>query len=571
MSKRVLLQKLVLMTNVTLSPVVYAKGEWRNYASEGAEEACEFATRKYQTYSSVAEKNIQEIEAYAAIHCPEVNADMLGEGLKRFFNDKKAKWEHRSTLKGLAAVKEASKAMTSKALYTFEPETLEEWGKVLKEASQNHAILYFQAEALKGLEVVKTKAMGSLTQGLDNAEIESHAFTLGFTAKILQIMNIDHEIKRFKNLQTHLTQKILNLLGIEGDQLQQDFQTAPVVAVIDVEFKKNITGVTSPHSIDRQPSFSPWKKGDIMDYATDWGHGDMVAGLVSTVSPKAVIHRYYSSTQEDGSDVFGKDVADHYADRVSNPVIFNCSFLLLGNYYFLNAGTDGIRFGSNESNSFRQAYFFESLKRNLKDKFSERDITGPLDEEQLAFLIEKENEDVKSKGAPERVKTLVQGPKGDQTHLIVASPSNNTGPLVKKGHHHGWIKLLDEAETQEHALVALNYDFTTGALWEKSHSAGEYKDRALVVPAAFVGVSEEGNPLSYITLGGHSSATAILSSFASHVRGHYPELNHLEVKQAILEGANRAYPGYNEEDHGQGIPNLKGALKRAKEIAEGKK
>jgi hypothetical protein len=571
-SFRTFTQKLALLTSIVLPPAVHAQGEWLSHAVKGEEEASHVATRKYEKYNAISAKNIQDIEAYAAKHCPEVNADMLSEGLTRFFNDKQTKWQSRSTLRGRAAVNEALKVMSSKALYNFESETPEEWRKVLTEASQNHASLYFQSEALKGLDVVKAKAMNNLTQGLDNAEIEKHAFTLGYVAKILQTMNIDHEIERFKKLHTHLNQKLLNLMGIEPDQLQQNFQTVlPAVAIIDVEFKKNIVGDTKPYAIDRQPSFTTWKKGDSVNHeATDWGHGDLINALIGTVSPKATLHRYYESTETSDYDAFGQNVVDHYA-KISSPVIFNCSFIPSGNHYFLTAGDRGIRLDSTVDDGLKQPNFFESLKQTLGDKFPEKDVTSLLDEEQLAFLKEKENENMKSKNAPESAKTLVQGPNKDQTHLIVASPTNNPGPLVREGYHNARIKLLDEKETQDHALVALNFDFTAGNLCEKSHSAGEYKHMAVVVPATFVSVMEEGNSLPYITYGGHSSATALLSGFSSHIRGHYPELDHLEVRKAILESANRSYPGYNETEHGQGMLNLKGALQRAKEIAEEKK
>ncbi|MBY0501167.1 MAG: hypothetical protein K2P93_04110 [Alphaproteobacteria bacterium] len=113
--------------------------------------------------------------------------------------------------------------------------------------------------------------------------------------------------------------------------------------------------------------------------------------------------------------------------------------------------------------------------------------------------------------------------------------------------------------------MALNYNFTTQALQEDSYSAGEYKDMAVVIPSAYVVVNEGGEEsLPYFMLGGHSSATAILSSLTSVIRGFYPMLDHLQIKQAILEGANRTFHGYNADLHGQGMFNLKGAL----EIAE---
>jgi hypothetical protein len=52
----------------------------------------------------------------------------------------------------------------------------------------------------------------------------------------------------------------------------------------------------------------------------------------------------------------------------------------------------------------------------------------------------------------------------------------------------------------------------------------------------------------------------------SIVCGHYPELNRQEIRKAILEGANKNFPGYMEEMHGQGMLNLKGALAVAEKI-----
>lgn len=49
----------------------------------------------------------------------------------------------------------------------------------------------------------------------------------------------------------------------------------------------------------------------------------------------------------------------------------------------------------------------------------------------------------KSAEAPFRLKKLVTGPDGSKTHLVVASPTNDPGPLMKKGFHTGWIKATE--------------------------------------------------------------------------------------------------------------------------------
>lgn len=207
------------------------------------------------------------------------------------------------------------------------------------------------------------------------------------------------------------------------------------------------------------------------------------------------------------------------------------------------------------------------MEKNVTETLNNKNWDGHLDEEQIEHLKKEEARNIRSAESPSLVKKLVAGPNGDKTHLIVASSHNDPGPLVKKGFHAGWIKLLDEEITQEHALVALNYNFFKNALEEGSHSAGEYKDMAVVVPAAYVTVCEnDKEALPYFGFGGHSCATAILSSITSLIRAYFPQLNHLEIKQAILEGANRSFEGYNEELHGRGMLNIKGAFDIAKTL-----
>ncbi|MBP6951281.1 MAG: hypothetical protein KA112_01465 [Alphaproteobacteria bacterium] len=262
-------------------------------------------------------------------------------------------------------------------------------------------------------------------------------------------------------------------------------------------------------------------------------------------------------------------MASHKYFHLKQPIVFNCSFLPLGGHYYVQPAPGKFAFEPPSSERYKFPETFQSWKDTIIAKYPEKDWTKDFNDEELKLLEEIENANLRSAEAPLHLKKLVTGPDGSKTNLVVAGHSNDSGPLVKSGFHTGWIKLLNEEVTQEHALVALNYNFITEALETDSHSAGEYKDMAVVIPSAYVAVNEKTEEsLPYFCHGGHSSATAILSSLTSVIRGLYPTLTHLQVKQAILQGANRTFGGYNEDLHGQGMFNLKGALQIAEAISK---
>jgi len=554
-----------LLTLTFLASSAYAKGTWRSFVDKDEAEAKRIATEKHQKYAEFPNSDFEIVSNFVKQNCPNLNPDMIEKGLSLFFEEKVAKWQRRSTLSGRDAITEISNSMSSKSNFNYEPESLETWSKTLTQASQRYPVLYFQYMASKGLTEVMKKARALLSPDeVENDVVMNLSYVLNRASHVRKLMNVENETKRFKNLHLHLSKKLRDLMGFEEDALQKAFEKTPIVKIIDPEYKKdNLLPIGMVADAVYRPAPFIWTKTEpINDNSHEWGHGDMMIGLVKNFAPLSGIHSYITLSTGD------YDPLDFSRIDSEDPLIYNCSFIPRGVFYFLQPSLEGIKLDKTTSEALRMPGVFESWKKIFSDKFPDIELESVLSREQLEFLRAKEDENFRSKNAPNHAKDLVVGRNGQQTHMLMAAPSNDSGPLKHNEFHNGWIKLLNDKDTKDHALVALNYDFTTQALVEKSHSAGDYKDMAVVVPSTFVSVTEGEESLPYVyNGGGHSSATVILSSIVSHVRGHYPKLTHLQVREAILKGANRTFEGYKEELHGQGMVNLKGALQLAREMA----
>ena len=550
----------------------YSQGNWSSLLDIDREkEAQVHAKIKLQKHSIVSEDKIRDVESYVTNNCPELNSDIIQYGLTSFFKEKREKWERRSTLSLTKAQNEEKSSRTIRALYKHGPQTSQEWNQLLSQVVEGYDVLSFQQQAKKGLEVIIAKAREHLKpeNSLTAEAEEMHAAMIVSARSFLKTMKIENKIKRFQQLYPFFIQKQKELMGISAEHFQNPAAVTPLLVIIDGTFRKpSLLPESARSCYDLQPPAVSWKKEDPLHEAREWEHGDLMIGLSQTFSPLTTHHGCYYSTSNDHFDPLGEVSAVHYA-ALNQPVVFNCSFLPLGGHYYLHPTTGSINFDTPSSERLKLPETFQSWKSRVTQSHSEKEWTGILDDERLNLLKEMEDTDPRSAAAPLHLKKLVTGPDESKTHLVVASPTNDSGPLVKKGFHTGWIKLLNEDITQEHALVALNYNFITEALETDSHSAGEYKDMAVVIPSAYVAVNEKAEEsLPYFCHGGHSSATAILSSLTSVIRGLYPTLTHVQVKQAILQGANRTFKDYDEKLHGQGMFNLKGALEIAEAISK---
>jgi hypothetical protein len=542
---------------LTFSVSSLKAGEWFHLAKKAQYGAArQKALHKKAYYEQKAadyltDAKIQGISSYIRQFFPHLNADIVETGITLFFTKKQNKWLKRSIdIRDTCQLKKDFTRLINKDP-TLGEKSL---GSLLSYACVNSHSLFFEYQAISALKTIRMH---------HKIHLPENALVKQSVAELLQIMKLDKEILKLQALHTALEQKKKDLLGIETAQISKPYKSQSIVVVVDPEFQQELQGQNKPWDIDQQPAFSKWQKGDPLHEALDWMHGDFMAYHAQTLSPLSTIHRaYYHDTIHEN---FFSEMLLEYS-TMNCPVIFSCSFMLSGLYYDLEKKNDGTTWW--KKNPVSPPQTIQSFKSALAQAFPNESSEGPLSPDQLAFLQNLEEETYPcARKSVEDALNLVVGPEKDQTHLLIPGASNSRGPLVKEGFHAGWIKILDEDETKDHALIALNYDFTTGALVGDSHSAGEYKEITVVVPAAYASYFEPSwCTLPHFYLGGHSSATAILSAVTSIVRGHYPDLTHTEIRTAILQGANKSFTGYKESLHGQGMLNLKGALAVAEKI-----
>lgn len=550
---------------LTSSPALTVQ-KWFILASTGDLSAKQFATSKHAMYSALSFESTEEIESFFECNLPEINCALALEGARCYFSEKAEKWQHRATLEGRAALDYVCAQLRHKALRNYEPRTQEEWREVLVQTCDRMFSLHAQVYAKKAFEkaLVCGRLMLAPEKELALEGIAKLLHVMTFSTKVLQLMHLQNESKRLVILNHNLLNKIHALMGIEPSDIGMECTTTPVIALFETDSKKDFDYV-SKVGFGEPLVLPPFKKGGALTKEdVPWAHADQMVSLVLHSSPKFSCHVYNCAA--DIYDPFDESTINHYANRelVSNPVVFNFSILWSGFYIFLRKTEDGIKFDENLDDYRKIPEIAATGKKKLAEQFPEADCEAPLDAEMLLFL-EKEAEAFTQKKW-HLLKDLVAGPSGEETHLVVSASTNNSGPLEKEGFHQATIKFLEDEVVREHALVALDYDFTRDALADTTHTAGEYKDIVLVVPATFVSCLDDNEGCPYFFRGGNSSASALLSAVAGHVRARFPALNHRQIKAALLDGANRDFPGYSEEVHGRGMVNLKGALQEAQRI-----
>lgn len=555
---KVLLLSSAALLGLTVS--AFAKGGWRSLVDKSEAEAQALATVRQEKYAALTQGDSETIGRFARENCPELNADMIEKGLSLYFEEKVEKWQRRSTLSGRNAIEEVNQKMRVKSQYNLGPDSLEAWQQTLSAASARYPVLHFQYVAFQGLGEVIKKAREMLypEQELENDQLINLSYVLNRTAHVKGSMKIGNEVTRFKNLHKHLSNKLRELMGFEEDAFQKEFVKESIVKVIDVEYrKKNILPKEMVGDLGFRPAVAQWTKNKpINKDSHDWGHGDMMISLVKGFATKTIIHSYFYPSVTGEYDPF-----EFLSEKLNSedPFIISCSFIPYTPKLFLQRGEKGVMLSKNTAFAVSEPKFYEDIENDLKTKFPEIKLEEPLSEEHLRYLKSKEYE--KTKNAPGFVNDICKRQDNSPKPMILACCNNDAGPLRKGAFHNATLDLLSEGDSEEHALVALNFNFVMGNLEESSHSAGDYKHMAVVVPGHYISVVENDEELPYILEGGgHSSATAILSAVVSHVRGLFPHLTHLQVREAVLSGANRDFEGYDEEVHGQGMINLKGAL-----------
>lgn len=574
-----------LITLNLLTSQAYSLGKWGNTVLiDSEEQAKAFARAKADTYAAITDKKIDKVLTFVRESYPDYNAHIISFGLHDFFHRKQRKWNTRTSLTSKEAYKEVQSSIAKKELFKFGPESLGNWEKILNEAISDYENLFLQHYTIKALEKIldtEHSSLGQLKTGEQPSRqydaLAKHASRVTILSPILKSMKIDHEIDRIKNIYSFLTEHIKKLIGASELPPPPETSKGAVVGVIDPYF--NGKYIPNPEKMtvnfEKRPTYQKWEQGKYLHETVegDYYHGDKMYSLIKALAkdlPTSFsIHGIFYSTT--GESAFDGNRPAYYAS-LNLPTIFNCSFIPPGVHYYLEQTDQGeIKLDSNTDDARKHPDHFKSCISKLAEAFPNRQAGEFLSEEHIQFLQKVEDEDEHSKKAPELAKRLVKGPNNDQIHIIIASPCNNSGPLVKKKFHNGWIKLLSDPEIEDHALVALNYDFCKEDIAEGSHTAGEYQDIAVLVPARYLIVFEDQSPLPHTFAGGHSSATAILSASTATVRFYYPDLSHREVKRAILEGANKDFKGYSLERHGQGMLNLKRSLEIAASINQAKK
>jgi hypothetical protein len=511
-------------------------GQWFDLMQKGKVEEAE--SRAYFKCYHYAENDPsldqhEEITKYINQYLPNLNRETTNGGIFIFFREKILKWEGRRI---------GAQACFDK---TLNPDYEEE----LKAAVSKFASLSFQHQAINALKEIRLHVKSQKkTSGSSSFE--------NTVENLLKVMKIGKDVQRLQQLHENLNEKLKKLMGIEAEQMSKPFKKPSIVSVIDIDFTKDIHG-KPPYGIEFQDNVPQRQEGAHLSLALNYGHGDFMVDLVKTFSPQSEIVRSIAQCLKN----FCSSNEPH-KDSSRASIVFNCSWNPLAPHTRLQKDGPEIQWSFLDRS-------VDLYKSSLKKEFPDKNADGPLDREQLEFLQNLENMELIQIPYPFLARSLVLPEKKRGTsHLLIAAPDNSPGPLVKEEFHNGRIRLLDDDDTKKYALVALNYDIMTGDLVTSSKSAGEYKDMAVAVPATYVSHMDQSRgpiPL-FSSTGGHSSASAILSAVISSVHGYYPELTAKEVKMAILRGADKTFAGYQEERHGQGMLNLKGALAVAEKI-----
>lgn len=585
--KKQLKIKLIVLSLLTLSSSSYAtKGEWMKevLGGEYPKAVAKAMEGKYgvidtELYRQKANE-VTQIYEYAQTHVlpknENLNLYLLKRGLLTFQQEQSHFWEIVNASDARTNYGKALELSTIHALYEFGPQDNAEWTRVFADAEKKYSSLYAEHEALKDLKAILETARRSISsmppcpENVPSSylnELKLHTRAMNYVMDFLTDMSqeINAMIRDFQNLQKFWIKKQKDLLEIDDSCFVSNL--ACTLVVVDVDYRKSdkTLGGHTVIGINDLPPKKAWTDDTSLDLLSSWPHGNFMftitQNFVSTTH-----HPYYYPGLSDKFCPF-TTMKKWY----KNPVVYSLSFHPNCLYPFLKKdGSEKIMFNSSSQEEIKAPGNIAYWKNLLQDRYPTKSVDGPLDEEQLGYLKSEEEKNRASREASERLAKVVD----DETNLrqiVVLAPLNEPGPLQRNpdAFSSGRIKFLDDPRAYEHAIVALNYNILEGRL--ESCSAGEFQDIVLVVPAAQMAVLEEGNPIPYIRAGGNSAATAMTSALVSRVQMKYPDLRYNEVKQALFEGANKKFTGYDQSLHGHGMLNLGGALEVAERLDQSRR
>jgi hypothetical protein len=145
--------------------------------------------------------------------------------------------------------------------------------------------------------------------------------------------------------------------------------------------------------------------------------------------------------------------------------------------------------------------------------------------------------------------------------MLVQTPNNMHGKLTREQGYANSVPYMHLPAINPHGLVALNMNLFSRALDPDSFQAGEYADQAICMPTALVvAINQNDTQDIDFTLGGHSTATAMLAAFVTYMRNQYPTLSHAEIMESILRTGQKDMTNYKPEIHGQGLLDVTAAL-----------
>lgn len=581
--------KLIILSLLTLSSSSYAiRDEWMKEVLGGEyPKAIAIAKAKEGKYgvadSEVYRQKVNEVTKiyeYAQTHVLPKNKNLdiylLKRGLLNFQQEQSHFWSNINASSPRINYDKATELSAMHALYEFGPQTNVEWTMAFADAEKKHPSLYVGHEALKGLkEILETarKSISSMPPCPEDIppsylnELRQHTQAIGYTTDFLADMSpeINAMIRDFQNLQKFWIKKQKDVLEIDDSGFAADLSCT--LAVVDVDYRESdkAEGGLSVIGINDLLTKKAWTDDAPLNLVSSWPHGNFMFTITKNFV-KTTHHAYYYPGLSDKYCPF-TTMKNWY----KNPVVYSLSIHPHCLYPFLKKDdSDQITFNSSSQEESKAPGNISQWKALLTDRYPFKSADGPLDKDQLAYLISEEEKNRASREASQRLAEVVE----DETNprqIVVVAPLNEVGALQRRSdaYSSGRIKFLDDERAYAHAIVALNYNILEERL--ESCSAGEFQDIALVVPAAQMAVLEEGNPLPYIRPGGNSAATAMTSALVNRVQMKYPDLTYNDVKQALFEGANKMFTGYDPSLHGQGMLNLRGALEVAARLDQSRR
>lgn len=589
--KRQIQTNLIILSLLTLPSSSYAtRNEWMKEVLVGEyPKAVAIARTKEEKYGVVNSESyrqkvneVTQIYEYAQAHVlPKdkiLDIYLLKRGLLHFQQEQSLFWNNINVSEPLTNHGTALELSRVHSLYEFGPQTNEEWRAALGDAEKKYPSLYVEHEALKGLKVILETARSSISSmpPCPNDfspsylnELRLHTQTINSVVDFLEDMSpeVTARIRDFQSLQKFWIKKQKDLLGIDDSSFTQNLSC--ILAVVDVDYKDKDQTLGSPShaivGINEIPSKKAWTDDTPLDLISSWPHGNFMFTITENFVT-TTHHPYYYPGLSDKYCPF-----TILKEWYKGPTVYSLSFHPRCLYPFLKKDDSGqIIFNSSSQEEIKSPGNIAYWKNLLTDRYPTKSVDGPLDDEQLGYLKSEEEKNRASREASERLAEVVDH-EANPRQIVVVAPLNEVGALQRTpdAYSSGRIKFLDDLRAYEHAIVALNYNSLEDRL--ESCSAGDFQEIALIVPSAQMAIVGKETPLPYIRAGGNSSATAITSAVVSRLQMRYPDLTYKEFKQALFEGANKTFTGYDPSLHGQGMLNLRGALEIAERLDQARR